>query len=690
MPPRVRGRGGAAPQRDPAPAPTLRSSFAALPSLVEHLLLAARSGRKPAASAEEALNRLVQQLSALPDFSPPHAAELAELLSTNPEATAALLRLHAAALRPGGEGISGDRVGTGAAGRGSAAGGGRNGGSGAAWVARWRRLALDAGTLPLFICAPLPASCHALCMLRFARGMLRAQALHVLSRNMAAAAAALDCAVGSGGGSGGGGGGGGRAGAIMAATAPAVWPARVALAHCLMHLISANRVLLDDTAYGELLFQGEGESARALPLTGLAAEVAAARAAAVEEYARALAESGILEHTARLLLQLQALGPQAVEPVEGSQETLPRAVMNALFHITWHGFAGERDGFRGVTSPDVVSACPRAVSPPPPPCCARRSAAGSGVGSATRLAVAALQTGRRLLPAASPGAAAAGSGPAAETVQWAAQRSDWWRLAVSMLVYGMSGLLQLEGGQLLRNVYDMMAEALAGVWPERRLDLDALPAEAPPEVAAALAGGLLRGLTMIGTVIVGSRDPFHRPAITELLAACNKAGAGPGPGPGPAGGGLALVLVPLLAYSERAEAEPMLQALGLMAGLCGPLQAQLWWGPMGWPLGCLAAAAGALDAGVVKRATTGFLGTVSLALRHCRRPAAAAAGPRGIPGCVPAANPATVSSTTPAVAHAAAAASTASAASDVPLPGPLRRLSRRVAAASELWDLPLP
>ncbi|KAG2484214.1 hypothetical protein HYH03_016949 [Edaphochlamys debaryana] len=226
--------------------------------------------------------------------------------------------------------------------------------------------------------------------------------------------------------------------------------------------------------------------------------------------------------------------------------------------------------------------------------------------AASFLALASLQTGRLLLPAASPRAAAAGSGPTAETGVWSAQRAGWWRLAVQMLVYGMNGSLQVQG-ELLRQLYDMMAEALVGVWPpERRLDLDALSAEPPPEVAAALAGGLLRGLAMIFALVDGTLDPFYRLAVTELLAACDRISPGPGPGPGPAGGGLALVLVP--AYGERAEAQSVLEGLGVMAGLTGP--------PHSGPHPTVA---------VVKRAAAGFLGTVGGALRRCRR--LAEAGP---------------------------------------------------------------
>ncbi|KAG2484211.1 hypothetical protein HYH03_016946 [Edaphochlamys debaryana] len=349
MPPRALDRGGAAAPRDPAPAPapTLRASFAALPSLVEQLLLAVRSGRQPAASAEEALGRLLQQLAELPHVSPRPSAEVAELLSSNPKVPAALLRLHAAALRPGGEG------GTGALERGSGNGGGGSGGSGEAGT-QWSRNALDATIETLNVCVPLPPSRHALGVLRFARGMLRAQALHVLSRNLAVAAAALDCAVGGGG----GGGGRGRA-SSPAATVSAVDEARAELANTTMHLASATLLLFNDMTYAGLLFQGEGVAARALPLTGLAAEVAAARAAAVEDYARALAESGILEHAARLLLLLQA-----VRSWNGMPEALSTGLVTACFRLSWHGFACESDKPCSVVVPDgAVDACPRAVSP---------------------------------------------------------------------------------------------------------------------------------------------------------------------------------------------------------------------------------------------------------------------------------------------------------------------------------------
>ncbi|KAG2484217.1 hypothetical protein HYH03_016952 [Edaphochlamys debaryana] len=249
----------------------------------------------------------------------------------------------------------------------------------------------------------------------------------------------------------------------------------------------------------------------------------------------------------------------------------------------------------------------------------------------------------------------------------------------------------LPAGRVMRQLYDMVVEALVGVWPERRLDLDALPAEAPPEVAAALEGGLLRSLFYMGGVLVGTPDSFHYPLITELLAACDKADAGPGPGPssgpGPAGGGLALVLVPLLAYGERAEAAHVLNMLGHMGGLIGPRDA----------------AAGALDAVVVKRAATEFLRAADGALRRCRRLAEALitaqrSGSTDAPQAAPPAAPAVAAassspvSTSPASASAAVAAASlfASAAAGVPLPDPLGRLVDCVAIASGLWGLPLP
>ncbi|KAG2483381.1 hypothetical protein HYH03_017734 [Edaphochlamys debaryana] len=328
--------------------------------------------------------------------------------------------------------------------------------------------------------------------------------------------------------------------------------------------------------------------------------------------------------------------------------------------------------------------------PPAPPSAAPFPGGADG---ATRLAVAALQTGRRLLPPAG-GVAAAGPWPAAASAQWAEQRADWWRLAVWTLVYGRGLLVDVEGG-LLRQLYDMMVEALAGVWPERQLDLDALTAEAPPEVAAALEGGLLSGLTILGVLVTNSERPFLGPAFTELLAACAEAGPGPdpdprpssGPGssagsaPGPAGGGLALVLVPLLAYGKPEAAEAVLEGLGLNGGFI--LLRHVLEESSRRRYGAFLTVAGPTFTAAVRQAATGFLHATHGALRRCRRLAAAASATQAtgaLGGGPAAANPQTASSAAPA----------ASAASGAPPPGPLQRLSDCVAFASELWGLPLP
>ncbi|KAG2481881.1 hypothetical protein HYH03_019158 [Edaphochlamys debaryana] len=96
---------------------------------------------------------------------------------------------------------------------------------------------------------------------------------------------------------------------------------------------------------------------------------------------------------------------------------------------------------------------------------------------AVRLAAGALACGRLLLPRQRPS-------PRLE-----AQRAEWWRLAV-----WVSAISAHEPEDYLQRVGGLVVEPLLAVWPDGRLDLDALPPVAPPDVAAALACGLLSSL----------------------------------------------------------------------------------------------------------------------------------------------------------------------------------------------------
>ncbi|KAG2486049.1 hypothetical protein HYH03_015256 [Edaphochlamys debaryana] len=183
---------------------------------------------------------------------------------------------------------------------------------------------------------------------------------------------------------------------------------------------------------------------------GLAAEVAAARATVKEEFSRELAESGVLEHTARALLLVQA---------RGSLQRCGRALL-----------------------PDT-------------------------------------DTSPRL----------------------AEQRRESWRLA-GWAVIVAADYVEPEWR---RRLWGLVTEPLLAVWPEGRLDLDALPPAAPPEVAAALAGGLLPQLSrFISPARADAATSLGLgSATTELFAACCE-----GRGSGAHGAnGFTLFLAPLLA-----------------------------------------------------------------------------------------------------------------------------------------------
>ncbi|KAG2490248.1 hypothetical protein HYH03_011372 [Edaphochlamys debaryana] len=227
MPPKGRGRGagggrgsgsgsaassGAAAPATPAAAAAsvlpaeLLSAFRELPGFADALVPAPTqrggqraeiaAGGRLSRSQEQGLVRCLQELDdaleRVPTSEPAHVAALAELLSQEPTAAAALLRLHAAALRLG----AGDRLGI--------------LGVGSTQAPLWQRQAVALVPVLLVKAAPLQPSRHALSVLRFVRAMLRAQPFHALSRQLAAAAAALEAGR-SGGGGGDGAGGSGAA-----------------------------------------------------------------------------------------------------------------------------------------------------------------------------------------------------------------------------------------------------------------------------------------------------------------------------------------------------------------------------------------------------------------------------------------------------------------------------------------------
>ncbi|KAG2484949.1 hypothetical protein HYH03_016248 [Edaphochlamys debaryana] len=231
--------------------------------------------------------------------------------------------------------------------------------------------------------------------------------------------------------------------------------------------------------------------------------------------------------------------------------------------------------------------------------------------AAVRLAAGALACGRLLLPRQRPS-------PRLE-----AQRVEWWRLARWAAIFAVA---EPEG--LLRQLMELVAEPLLAVWPDGRLDLDALPPVAPPEVAAALAGRLLSAL-------LGLIAPASSPAPPALFAVCERAR--------PGGPGFALILVPLLAYGDGGDCEKLLTALAKMSlrtagGQGGPGAA----GASG-AAGSAPGPSPSAETGPYRRASEAFFREGAAAIRRCRGLAGAdgapAAGLGGAPsaGSAPAA-----------------------------------------------------
>ncbi|KAG2492194.1 hypothetical protein HYH03_009441 [Edaphochlamys debaryana] len=712
---------------------SLRSVLQELPGVAEGLL--GKSGRRRDVLGHTVtLSVLFDALNTVPLDSPPHAAAMAEVLSSHPDSAKALLRLHAAALREGG------------AAEGGAAGGGGGSGNGKGASA----LAGPAGAdlrdtmyrcmlMLLYRCTPLPASRHALTVLRFVRAMLRGQMLRMLSGLLAAAAAALEGASKTSG---------GARGARGAAAAQAVTEqARETLGMTLFHITdTARNILLCDNAFAGLLFPkaGAGAPTHIAPPPELAAAVAEERAAGVEELARGLAESSVLEHAARVLLLLQARGPQAVRPLERPEDTLASTVCAAMepgevntacpncatpaaaadirkalsgrcVHtaVLVYGVCVLRLVDRGPTyglpaalqtaglsafeigqrEPEatsigllllqMTSSTPllpagrntrlelalrigqtawwtamkdRPSLTRPPTTLAMKP------GAAVRLLVAALECGRRFLPEADV------------TPAQAQRRAEWWRLAKWPLVCGIPLGGSGRPGHTHQRFYDIMVDLVMTAWPDGRLELDALPAEPPAEVAAALAGGLLSALASLPDLAAASPEALG--AISDgLLAACDRSP--------PDGTGFTLFLVPLLAYGSILDCEGALEAIGLLAGFVSPWVV-LGLGYASYQYAAFAAALHSGRAASMRRAAACLLASAHDALQR-RSPSASAAGAGAQLGATAGGAPNFSFTAGAAAAASSAAGGAASSAAD-----PLWQLRGMVALAAEMWGLQLP
>ncbi|KAG2498057.1 hypothetical protein HYH03_003818 [Edaphochlamys debaryana] len=608
--PSTSGRSGPASQLSLLPAPLLRA-YRALPAAAEALLpapvtqrpggggSAAGRDRGPGSGrlaalreGKEHLSTLDRELNSLPYPSPPQqAAAVAELLSTHPAETAALLRLYSAALRPWGEGSSGGGSGGGgSSGGGGIGGGGGSGGGGVPLEAfaleGWRADTATSVELLLGTCPPLPPSRHALSVLRFALALLRAQTLPALSRRMAA------------------------------------------VAHAAANSAGGSRVILPDalTLLGALdaVMSQQDTALRALP-----AEEASLRAACMEEYARSLAESGLLENAARALLLLQARGQQrSLSTATGKCTYILIHSALAVWKVLGAGGVVPKESAAGAVSP-AAAAHLRSVL--------------RGRCLQTAVLVYGVSTLRLLDGGPSYGL------PAALHTVGHALRYD-----------GADQALNPTALRLLRYLLASPTDAL----PPLGADLDALPPAAPAEVAAALAAGLLPALAALPDHLrSGPANP--RGPFAELLAACDEAWLD--------GSGLAHFLAPLLAYGETEQAEGLLGALGRAGGLVGP------------------SVGGGACTGPFREAATSLLGALAGALQRCRRlgPAAAEAPA----GPVEAAEGAGADESSEAEAGAKASGGPCGAASRAlkpPPAPPVHQLRRLVEYASELWGLPLP
>ncbi|KAG2486063.1 hypothetical protein HYH03_015269 [Edaphochlamys debaryana] len=659
------GAAGSGGRSAPSLPAALLSGYKRLPEIAAGLLVTPTIGPLPAGRRlppewEGAVRRRQQWLAqleqvgdcveGLPYDDGRTAAGVAELVSTHTAETEALLGIVAAGLREGTTaratvrpitGGGGDRDGGGDSGAGA---GGGDVNVTYTFNALYYNPSYTASNVAVMLLSrgiPLPASRHALGVLRFARALLATQPFHVLSRCLAVAASNLKQPSGGGGSSGASGGGGASDAAAAAAVAAAAPISCAALDHLLVLLEALMEAALDGglQTQGPSSAAGGAEAAPVMP-PGLAAEVAAAREACAEELARALAESGVVEHAARALLLLQAQGPLRAgdprrapglldchtdlwfmsAPSGNVDESLLPPSTAALFYsavrgrglqtaVMVYGIGTLRVIDRGPSYglPAALQTaglaliepgkgpCPDTAAlrlmlgllssgtPLPPPgrgaslalaLRTARAAAGSLFGgrpmclveppprkpatplpksAAVELLVASLHTAQRLLRETDT------------SPRQAEQRREWWWLA-GWAVCGASGPAEPEWRRWL---WDLVTEPLLVVWPDGCLDLDALPPSAPPEVAAALAGGLLLQLARFispARADAATTLGLDSAPATELFAACCE-----GRDSGAQGAnGFTLFLAPLLAYGGVGESQALLQSLGQLAGLGAP------------------------------------------------------------------------------------------------------------------------
>ncbi|KAG2492192.1 hypothetical protein HYH03_009439 [Edaphochlamys debaryana] len=645
----------------------LRAAFADLPRLAKTLINTPGNGGS--IRSLFALLRLVTLLNhEVPANSPPHAAAMAELLSTHPDSAKALLRLHAAALRP-----SDDREVPG--------GGGSGGGSGGGGREEPWRIGARSVAERMAYMWPLPPSRHALTVLRFVRAMLWAQPFHAVSRQLAAAAAVLEGRAGSSGGSGGvsgsggsggvsgsgggggasgSGGGGGASGsgggggangsggargsAAAAADGGSTKQGREALDKFAACLSASAGMLMNDHAFQGVLYDKGTAGAGKPPPPELAAAVAAERAAGVEDLARGLAESSVLEHAARVLLLLQARGPQAL----ASGTALPPPGPGASLELA------RRVGQAAVGTVEAERSRSADLLSPPPVAVALDVESAD---TALLLAAAALHCSRGLLPDC-------------DATAWQAERREkWWGLAVGAVEHGL-GCLK---GVALRRLLDLMVEPLLKEC-EDRTGVDPVW----PELAAALNGGLLR---VPVTLFIGA---MHHPSLyghfpPELFAACDRAARRDD------GLGFAMYVTPLLAYGSTEEATLLLDAMGMLGGLFEGGKAKLrtaWLQDRKYLRA--AAAVRESDRRPMRRAAASLLTYGSGVLQGFGHQ------PAGAPPAEAPAGPASAASAaagSPSAAGAAANVIDSSADVDV---SPGEQLRELLSYASQLWGLPLP
>ncbi|KAG2486058.1 hypothetical protein HYH03_015264 [Edaphochlamys debaryana] len=374
----------------------------------------------------------------------------------------------------------------------------RGGDGGVSGSSQHQEYANVASAIALTIVAsiPLPASRHALGVLRFARALLATQPFHALARRLAEAAATLSAPrraplQGSGGGA-------GSSGAEPSGAAGGV----------------ANRTGLSSSA-PSFAAASWGPSGGARP-SGAASSAAAA-------YTGSIDTNLVLPC---FCTQFTGFKVAALD-YDGQLQRGPNG-HGAGVPVMAPGLAAE-----------VAAERPATLLSPP---------------MAYVVLVKALECARQLLSTSGP------SSP-----RQAEQRREWWWLAGWAV-----GSTSLFADQDLRRwLWGLVTEPLLAVWPDGRLDLDALPPAAPPEVTAALAGGLLPQLSHFisparadATTSLG----LGTATATDLFAACCE-----GRDSGAQGAnGFTLFLAPLLAYGGVERSQELLESLGQLAGLGPP------------------------------------------------------------------------------------------------------------------------